>query len=633
MKLVGIAVGLLSLFGILIAQFYKLQVVEHPKWLKRAQTQHEALIREPARRGTLWANTTLAPHHQERPQPFVIDVPMFHLHADPNVIPTTCKGEIADRLQELCALNAGHELARKSRNRRLKMWLSREERDQILSWWLPYARSHKIARNALFFVSDTQRSHPFGQLAGQVLHTIRDLKEEKTGAGIPTGGLEAMFNEQLQGKSGMRWLMRSPRRPLAIGGVVEAAEDGVDIMLTINPVLQAIAEEEVAKGVIGAEAKGGWAILMDPYSGEILALAQYPPFEPERYADYFNDPDRIPHTVVQGVSYAFEPGSTMKAITLALALKANEELRSQGKGPLFDPEEKVACSDGHFPGRTKPVRDTRLHRYLNMELALQKSSNIYVGKLANRICDRLGNGWYRNTLQEVFGLGTKTGVELPGETPGFLPTPGLHYTHGAPQWATSTPPSLAMGYNLLVSSMQTVRAFAVLANGGWLVEPTLIKGGGGARQVLDQGICNQVVRAMKFSTKPGGAAWRSDIMGYTQAGKTGTSEKIVSGSYSKNVHFTTFVGFTPAEHPEFVLFVAIDEPRFYTLPGIGDNHFGGRWAARTFRDIAKRSLTYLGVPPDDPYGYSKGDPRFDPEKADWAKETDRLNQLYEAWNG
>ncbi|MGE3954728.1 MAG: peptidoglycan D,D-transpeptidase FtsI family protein [Parachlamydiales bacterium] len=624
--LATVAVGLMALFALLIIQFYTLQVVDHPKWLRRAQLQHEAVVREPAKRGTFYPNPSSGFH-----APLAIDLPLFHLHADPDVIPTVLKGEIAARLG---FPDAASQLQRKSRNRQLKRWLTQEEREAILVWWLPYARQHKIARNALFFLPDYKRSHPYGHLAGQLLHTIRERKEEGTGAGIPTGGLEATFDSRLRGKGGLRWVLRSPRRPLAVGGVIEQAEEGESITLTIHPLLQAIAEEEIEKAVTAAEAKGGWAILMDPYNGEILAFAQYPFFNPADYRDYFNDPDKIEETVVHGVSHAFEPGSTMKPLTLALALKANEELRAQGKKPLFDPAEKIPCRDGHFPGRSKPIHDTTVSSYLNMEMALQKSSNIYVGRLACRICDRLGADWYRRQLEETLGFGQKTGIELPGQTRGFLPTPGLTYTGGAPQWATSTPPSLAMGYNLLVSSIQTVRAFAIIANGGVLLEPTLIKGRvGERRQVLSQEICDQVIRAMKYSTKPGGTAWRGDIMGYTQVGKTGTSEKIVSGTYSKTLHFTNFAGFAPANHAAFVCFVAIDEPRPYTLPGIGSNHFGGRWATRTFREIAKRSLVALGIPPDDPCGYPKGDPRHDPDKADWTKEVAALQTLYEAWNG
>jgi cell division protein FtsI (penicillin-binding protein 3) len=138
---------------------------------------------------------------------------------------------------------------------------------------------------------------------------------------------------------------------------------------------------------------------------------------------------------------------------------------------------------------------------------------------------------------------------------------------------------------------------------------------------------------MKFVTKPGGGAPKADIYGYTEAGKTSTSEKIINGVYSKKCHISTFIGFTPAENPRFVLMIAIDEPAYKVIPGVGGNQYGGNCAAPAFREIGLRALQYLGVPPDDPFGYPKGDPRFDPKKADYLIKTNELKVLYDQWNG
>jgi cell division protein FtsI (penicillin-binding protein 3) len=140
------------------------------------------------------------------------------------------------------------------------------------------------------------------------------------------------------------------------------------------------------------------------------------------------------------------------------------------------------------------------------------------------------------------------------------------------------------------------------------------------------------VRAMKFVTKPGGSASKADIFGYTEAGKTATSEKIVNGTYSKKCNISTFIGFAPVKEAQFVLLVAIDEPEFKYIPGVGKNQLGGNCAAPAFREIGLRTLHYLGVEPDDPYGYPVGDPRRDAMKADWVKETQQLKELYEQWN-
>ena len=137
---------------------------------------------------------------------------------------------------------------------------------------------------------------------------------------------------------------------------------------------------------------------------------------------------------------------------------------------------------------------------------------------------------------------------------------------------------------------------------------------------------------MKYITKPGGTAPKADIWGYTEAGKTATSEKIVDGTYSKRDHISTFIGFAPLSNPRFVLMIAIDEPEFKFIPGMGKNQHGGNCAAPAFREIGLRTLQYLGVEPDDPYGYPAGDPRRDADKADWMKEIKALKELYSQWN-
>ena len=152
-------------------------------------------------------------------------------------------------------------------------------------------------------------------------------------------------------------------------------------------------------------------------------------------------------------------------------------------------------------------------------------------------------------------------------------------------------------------------------------------------KVVDDAIVKEVIKAMKAVTKPGGACASADIWGYTEAGKTGTTMKLVGGQYSEKSHFSSFSGFTPVTKPAFVVVVGMDEPLVGYVPGRGLNHMGSSCAAPVFREIARRSLEYLGVPPDDPGGYPKRDPRHDPATADWYKETEELKKLYEQWNG
>lgn len=639
-RLVILFLGLFALFSLLLVAFFKLQVVEGEKWTRVANRQHRLCVIEPAKRGLFYSNTSLKKGHPEQPQPFVIDVPKFHLFADPKAIPEECKDEVAQHLERLLSLRPEDfaklrvQLGKNTHSRRLILWMSPSSQEKLSKWWQGYAKQKKLPRNALFFIQDYKRSYPFGKLLGQILHTVREEKDSKNRQSIPTGGLELVFNRVLQGKDGKRQILRSPRHPMETGTILSSPEDGANVYLTINHYLQAIAEEEIEKAVLRANAVSGWAILMHPVTGEIFALAQYPFFDPSHYQDYFNDPKLSTHTKVHAITDPFEPGSTMKPITLGVALLANEELLRQGKPPLFSPDEKIATANGVFPGRSRPISDVHAHRYLNMNMALQKSSNIYMARLIQRVVERLGATWYRNTLHHVFGFGQKTGIELPAESPGVLPTPGKIHPNGTTEWSTPTPFSIAFGHNILANSIQMVRVYGILANGGKDVQPHLVRQiirpqqeilldhttPQEAKTLLDPHISSQVVNAMKYVTKPGGSASKANIPGYTTAGKTATSEKIVNGTYSKRNHISTFIGFAPAKNPEFVLLIAIDEPECKYIPGVGKNQFGGNCAAPAFRDIGLRTLQYLGVEPDDP------------QKTDWSAEGKALRSLYLEWN-
>ena len=641
--LVCVALFLFMLFAALVIQFYLLQIVEGDQWKKRAHIQHRLSVVEPYYRGVFYSNTSIRPGHPGKEQPLVIDVPRFHLYADPDALPAQWKNEVVCSLQKILHLYLSSadqqklkmQFQKKSRSRKLVLWMTKEMHDQITKWWYPYAKSHKIPRNALFFVQDYKRSYPFGKLLGQLLHTVRAERDAVTHRCVPTGGLELSLDRYLKGEDGRRLILRSPRRPLETGTVTKAPEHGADVYLTINHHLQAMAEEEIAKAVQAANAAAGWAIMMDPYTGEILAWAEYPFFEPGRYRDYFNDPKKRESTKIKAITDPYEPGSTFKSITLAVCLKANAELKKRGKPPLFSVHEKVPTAVGHFPGRGKPLKDlNRIHRFLNMYMATQKSSNIYMALMIQRVIQNLGDAWYLNTLTELFGFGTKTGIELKGESSGLVPRLGKKHPNGTLEYSKATFPSLAMGHNILTTSLQMLRPYAAFANGGFAIKPTLIrkivkKNGEvildntrpkSLVRILEPEIVQELQTAMRYTTKMGGTAHRAAIAGYTTAGKTGSTEKVINGVYSKKNHISTFMGYAPAVNPRFVLLVAIDEPEYKYIPGVGRNQLGGICTAPCFSALGLRALQYLGVPPDDP------------DNKAWTAENQQLKTLYDQWN-
>jgi len=457
-RLLLLSLSMLILFCFIILQFYKVQILEGKKWVRQARAQHQFSVVEPYKRGRFFANNTLKEVHPESAQPLVFDVKRYHLFIDPIAIHEGAREEISEKIGELLSLNWGEknevrkQFNKKSRSRRLKMWLNESDKELLIGWWHPFAKWKKIPRNALYFEEDYKRAYPYGKLLGPVLHTVRDDRDPDTHQALPTGGLELTFDQFLQGKPGKRLLLRSPSNPLEDGLLVTEPEDGADVYLTINHYIQAIAEEEVERAVKAAGAKSGWAVMMNPNTGEIYALAQYPFFNPSDYRSYYNDPDKIDATKVSAITDCFEPGSTMKPLTMAIAMLANEELKRQGKDPIFDPKDMIPVSDGHFPGRKNPITDVGSHRYLNMYLAIQKSSNIYCAKLVQRIVARLGNQWYRQKLEEVFNFGLPTEIELPSESHGLLPRPDQ-----ASLWSKPTPYSLSFGYNMLSNSIHLLR--------------------------------------------------------------------------------------------------------------------------------------------------------------------------------
>lgn len=656
MRLVVLVLFLVGLFSLLLMQFYRLQIIQGNYWEKRGERQHYFIVTEPFLRGRFFSGPTAKKGHVEKPQSFVADIRMFHLYADPQTIEKGHHVKIIKALKEILELNETHiagELLAKSRSRLISMWLSQEKKEAVEKWWRPFAKIHKIPANALFFVSDYKRSYPFGGMLGQVLHTIQDRKDEATKQAVPTGGLELFLNGYLKGSVGKKIMMRSPRHAFETEDVLEPPVNGADVFLTINHCLQTICEEEIERGVKDAGAECGWAAMMDPRTGAVLALAQYPFFNPEDYARYFKDSQSAETTKVKALTDAQEPGSVLKPITCALALLANAEAKKSGGGVLFDPEEMLPAASGIFPGRQKPIKDLKPCKLLNMDMAIQKSSNIYMGRIIQRVIKKFGDGWYRKNLEEVFGFGKKTGVELPAESPGVLPTPGKLHPNGKLEWSVPTPFSLAIGHNLQVNSLQLLRAYSVIANGGYLVEPTLIRKivrtgidgneevlldhtskerTAGFKRVLSKEITDRVIRAMKFATKPGGGGFRADVYGYTEAGKTGTANKIVNGVYSKKSYLSTFIGFTPAVNPAFVLLISIDEPDTAYRQGFGHIYYASVCAAPLFNKIASRALEYMGIEKDDPYGYPKDDARFNKDKADWIQESNKLQEMSEKWN-
>lgn len=414
---------------------------------------------------------------------------------------------------------------------------------------------------------EPKRFYPNGSLAAHVLGFV-GLDN------IGLGGIEQVYNKKISGESGKLFLQKD-----STGRTYESfeipASAGQTVVLTIDEQVQYRAEEALATAVEKSHAKSGTAVVLDPRTGEILALANVPTFDPNNITASSSEARRNP-----ALENPYEPGSTFKIVAFSAALE---------KG-LAHPDDKIDCQMGAITVAGRVVHDHHPFGTLTITEALEKSSNVAAIKLGLRVGDESMYDYMTR-----FGFGSRTGVELPGETPGLL--------RPVKSWQPSSIGSIAMGQEVGVTPLQMAGAFATLANNGVRIAPHLvseIRTASGSityraepehRKVISETTAT-ALRGMLEGVTLNGTAKLAQLDGYTAAGKTGTAQKIDprTKSYSKTKHVASFAGFAPVGNPAVVIVVVIDEPA-------GAYH-GGDVAAPVFRVIAEQILPDLGVAPD-----------------------------------
>ncbi|HEY8417923.1 MAG TPA: penicillin-binding protein 2 [Limnochordales bacterium] len=424
----------------------------------------------------------------------------------------------------------------------------------------------------VYVVQRPQREYPHGTLAADVLG-FTGLDNQ----GL--AGLEFQYETILRGVPGRHFSERDPRGRAIPGGRSEvfAAVPGNDLILTLDRVLQYTVEQELAEGVAAARAQYGIALLMRAQTGEILAMAAYPGFDPARYADYLPRAFRNP-----AVTDQYEPGSTLKVFTAAAALEeglATIDTVLNGPAQLRIGGGVVHCYNPAGYGR------------LTLKEAIAVSCNTAFAYLGAEI---VGGETLARYL-EAFGFGTRLGVDLPAEGTGIVPTPG-RVAGEILRWA-----NVSFGQGIAVTPIQLAAAMGAIANGGTLMRPYIVQAvrtpdgrivetrqPTPLRQVISAETARELTDAM-VQVVTSGTGTRARVAGYPVAGKTGTAQIPEDGVYG-NKRLASFVGFAPAEAPELVGLVMLYDVQ-------QDNREGGRWAAPVFADILDRALTHLGVPP------------------------------------
>lgn len=422
----------------------------------------------------------------------------------------------------------------------------------------------------LIWRKDQKRFYPNETLAAQVLGFTN--REDVGQAGIEAAqekNLRGEYNEITEQRDGS-------------GRVYELTESirqrPRNIILTIDYAIQHKVEQALADGLAATKAKSGAAVVLDPATGEILAMVNAPNFNPNRPGD--SKPEMWTNRVVQNF---YEPGSTFKLVTYSATLEEK----------LATPLDQIDARQGFIKINNRIIKDSGSGSVLTLTQGFAKSSNV----VAITLGQRLGNERLYEYIRR-FGYGAPTGIELPVESRGMLLAPE--------KWTTDSIGSVPIGYEIGVTTLQSAAAFGAIANAGVLVAPHIIKEireedgkilsqlAPAERRVVSEATAHQMRQMLAAVTDTGGTAKRAQLVGYTSAGKTGTAHKYDAQMrrYSESKYIASFVGFAPVEKPAVVIAVMIDEPR-------GGAHHGGDAAAPIFRDIAEQILPVLHVAPDD----------------------------------
>lgn len=543
-------------FAILAARAIDLSVLQGEDLHRRAQNQYQRKITAQAHRGQFL---------DRRGHTLAISLPVRSLSVDLNHVKD--RMALADRLAPLIGMEKQYL------RHRLKK--AKPNSYPILARKLPPSVIHKIENlrhPALFFMPDMQRYYTMGEIMG---HILGFLNYDGTGA----EGLEKVYEKELQGQAGSRIITQDRMgRIMPIVRNITEAKPGTDVVLTIDATIQYIAYRALMKGVTKHKAKAGSVIVMDPNTGDILAMVNQPAFNPNNILDSHPDNRRN-----RAIMDAFEPGSTFKIFTIGSAL----DLGLIKETTIIDIEKgKIRIGD-------RIIRDLHAENSLiSVSQVIQKSSNVGAAKIGMMMkADQLEK-YILN-----FGFTRATGVEQTNEASGSM----ADITH----YRFVGQANRSYGYGLTATPLQIITAVTAAINGGQLRPPHLVAGKmidnqqipiprEPPKRVLGEKTSATLRHILTTVVSSEGTAVQAKVAGYTVAGKTGTARK-ASGKqgYMSGNYFASFVGFIPAESPKLIIFVGIDEPE-------SKQYYGGLAAAPVFREIAEEVLPLLSVLPSTP---------------------------------
>jgi cell division protein FtsI (penicillin-binding protein 3) len=538
-----IVISMLLFFAALIVKLVDIQIVKSEELRYFARKQQVGVEKIPADRGLVYDRNNLLLEYNRHDISF---------YADLRMIPSKAKDEIAEKFSLVFGKNKSHYLNLLKGSGKticLEKKASSEKAIQLIGY----------KKTGLFYRQDPTRVYHYNNLASHILGYVNTEYNGLT-------GVAQSFNDILKGEEGIRLVERN-----AIGQLVTVEDKetkpsipGNNLILTIDKSYQSILEEELKWGLNQYNGTSATGIIMDPYSGEILALANVNDFNPNEYWKFNDDVRRN-----KALTDTYEPGSTFKVITLASLLDQK----------LCSLHESVFVENGTYRFKNVNIRDNHPFNHLTTAQVFEQSSNIGFAKLVQRIDDETFYKYLRG-----FGFGYNTSVQLPGEASGLLRKPN--------KWSALSKTYLSFGYEVSVTPIQLITAFCSVINGGVLYQPQIIKrqirydgslvydnNSKEIRRVISQETSELMRRLLSKAVKNGtGHKAASELIEI--GGKTGTSQKLIDGKYSRAHYNSSFVGFFPVENPKVAMLILVNSP------DIGK--YGGLVAAPIFKRIAEK---------------------------------------------
>jgi cell division protein FtsI (penicillin-binding protein 3) len=540
--------------GMVFVRLSYLQLFCHSEYLARAQRQQQRTIEITPKRGTIY---------DRNKRPLAMSIPVDSAFGVPAEI---ADENLAARLLSGVVGKPQEELEARFESSRSFVWIARK---------LPPEKAEAITAlnlKGIYLQKENQRFYPKRDLAAHVLGFV-DLDEK----GL--GGIEYELDHQIRGRSEKIVVMADARQRWFDGGEAQR-ESGADVLLTLDEKIQYITERELDAAIAQTHSIAGTAMVMNPNTGEILALANWPKFNPNKASDAPAEA-----RMDRAVSALYEPGSTFKLVTLAAAFNEG----------ITRPDEVFDCENGSVLVAGHRIHDHKPFGLLNVAQILAESSDVGAIKIALRLQAPRFYDYIR-----AFGFGTPTGVDLPGESKGLV--------RPLDNWGSFSIGSISMGQEIGVTPIQLIAAVSAIANGGLLYKPHIIEELQRGNRVLPaEGLLTpteprRVIRPETAATLRRlmegvileGTGPKAHLDGWTSAGKTGSAQKIdpATGRYSRTRFIASFTGFAPINNPAVTILVSLDSP-----VGL---HEGGQVAAPVFKRIAEQVLAYLDVPRDVP---------------------------------